>query len=467
MKNHNQGFVVPLVMAVIFLLGVGGGIYVYNQKSALNSNSASGTRVAEDITSSNQVDNVQAPVTEQTQVQSEISKTASSKSNSVSNSDNIKKTTADKTKILFLADGDTFPNNGPYVFLQGMSAKTNPISVKVNGLSDIPKVDFGSKIKISWNAPGMDHCIFGGFSDIPYVNGGDIGKLMNDPINNRKGIDSVEIYARSGNDYENNLKVNLNCSGGYGAQLKITEAAISIPLNKPTFSFNFITPKTGDTFKYEDKVNITWKSSVDVSTIKMRLYRASDNHEVNPDASNLSEGLRLGQSKNVDWTIPTLSIPPGQYYIKLYELNNVRTDAKTPVFTIQDNPLSLIKALSSHGVPKYTYSDYIKEVENTSSFVINKAYLEQDQALCNTIHKSNSFDLEDDTNKCFLGVAVASGNPKICFNIPADIENTLAANRNSCFYLVAQRNYDVSICDNVKDGKTGTIDSCKALVWNI
>jgi hypothetical protein len=404
MKNHNQGFVVPLVLAVIVLLGVGGGIYTYNQKSNSNSNSTSATKVTEDTLSDNQSGNVQKPVAEQAQVQPETSKPISPKTDSVSSSDNSKKAVADKTKILFLADGDTFPNNGPYVFLQGVSAKTNPISVKVNGLSDIPRVDFGSKIKISWNAPGMDHCKFGGFSDIPYVDGGDIGKMMSDPINNRKGVDSVEIYARAGNDYENNLKVDLNCSGGYGTQFKNTEASISIPVNKPVFAFNFLTPKAGDIFKYDDKVNITWKSSIDVSTIKMRLFRASDDHEVNPDASNFSEGFRMGQSKNVDWTVPMLSIPTGQYYIKLYELNNVRTDAKTPVFTIKDNPAALMKALYTNGVPKYTHSGYIKEVESTSAFIINKAYLEQDQALCNTVNKNDGFDLDENKNFELCGI---------------------------------------------------------------
>jgi Tfp pilus assembly protein PilE len=450
MKNSQKGFAPVLILIVIAVAAIGGGVYIVQKNKISTDQVQKGVSDLEDNQpqSDKKEDMGNQPIL--ANEQNPEKKTTKTPEKTITT--NTKVTTTAKTPVLYLADGATFPKQGPYIFLQGKSAKTHPIAIKVNSSSVIPTVKYGSKVTLSWNALGYEKCFLGGPVGIPFVKGGLLGD-SNKSNQQLKAVDSIELYARVNNDFINPLSLTLDCSGGNGTNYVGVDATIAIPVSKPTVAFSFKTPTTGQVFTYQDKVNITWQSNQAVSSILTRLHRASDNHELNPENIRMPS-LTGREIANLDWIVPAY-VPPGRYYIKVYEINRLPVNYKSPVFTVKEPDVK------KQG--QYTYADFAAAVATTTmtslkmQSIINEAYLEQNSSLC------NSFTWEDKKYECIAGVAQSSGNVQMCFNIPADykgFQNT----RNSCFYIVAQRNYDPKICENIKDDQNGTIESCKTIV---
>jgi hypothetical protein len=353
-----------------------------------------------------------------------------------------------KTPILYYADGDTFPSEAPYIFIQGKSAKTKAISITVNGSADIKPVPYGSKVEVSWITDWADRCGVGGYAGIPYIE----KTPSRSDILQKKGSDSVSFYARVFNDYEKRIAINLDCVGGDGPSFSNVHVDVAIPVIEPKMILTFTKPVAGGTYTYDDTIEVVWTASTPVSSIKTNIYRASDNHELHPKATEML-GIAGNNVSGLSWKVP-MGVAPGQYYIGATSINNVRINSKSATFTIKD------REVKKEG--QYSYADILQLMEEypgvKTQYLIFKAYLEQSISFCNEITT-----YIDHKYECFLGLAQATGNPQFCFNIPADFKKILGT-RNSCFYLVAQKVHDSKICENIVEDSDADIEGCKTIV---
>lgn len=322
MKNSQKGFVVPLLIAIIAVLAIGGGVYVYENKKA------------------------EVPVTVDSTIQQSNQSGSDHPTGAIVKNDINKFTGSanDKLNIVKLDINDPSvakidKNSSAYILTQG-DTEGRSISVKINNSSvSTAPLQYGKPFTVSWNTTGVDNCSFGGPTGITYEpNSGTrtVGSRTI-PVDTLPTSGTITVYAKNFEDYMSPFSFEINCSSKTN---KYLAATLLIPVVVPNVSsFAFVYPQNNSQIYAGCGTTIKWNFPYPISSVDFQLFSAQNNKPVDQDQSQLYGLIARNVPSQYSWnTRPGLA--EGKYYI-IANVNKIPVSFKSDTFQVLHIPSNI------------------------------------------------------------------------------------------------------------------------------